>query len=159
MTHRKLLALLLALLTLLLVACDHAEEPPEGDPAVTRVDGLLQNENIYITNARYEEGYVHYELVNETDFGFTYAKSTKPYVQKKIDGEWQRFTLWTEEDGPYSQATVEPHSRHVLKVGVTAFAAQRSGEYRMAIGTVGHTEQGPVLLEDQIYVVGYFTIT
>jgi len=87
---KRLLALLLALLTLFAVGCEKGSDPntPQvtGDTVVK--DGIPQNSLCYI-NASFEEGLLHFTYVNETDvYADTDEHMESPRAERWSEDGW-----------------------------------------------------------------------
>ena len=117
-------------------------------------DGLLQNSRVYMTDIYYENERIYYTVVNKTFKG----KPTReaPYVQKKVNGEWEFVTL---RGGSISF----PYSCGAFKEQKLSFWVEypenlTSGEYRLLFGEVRGYADGGRVYGDDTYIVGYFTI-
>ena len=97
---KQILALLLCALLPLATGCKNksqeTEPPQEILGEVITVDGLPQNVLRYITDAYYENGEVHYTVVNETTEYVRAVEQAHPYIEKWINGEWVAFTVKTD---------------------------------------------------------------
>ena len=133
-------------------------DPPDVG-TVTVVDGLPQNDLFYITDAYYADGYVYYTVVNQSDFAV--KLKSKPRVQKRINGEWVSFGLYTEILGLAEQGIScrSSEDRRFRVVGVSE--EDLSGEYRLFFGQ----EAGELnkslsysFTDEVFYIVGYLTI-
>jgi hypothetical protein len=98
---------------------------------------------------------IYYTVVNKTFKG----KPTReaPYVQKKVNGEWEFVTL---RGGSISF----PYSCGAFKEQKLSFWVEypenlTSGEYRLLFGEVRGYADGWRVYGDDTYIVGYFTIS
>ncbi len=169
---KRLLALLLALLTLFAVGCEKGSDPntPQvtGDTVVK--DGIPQNSLCYI-NASFEEGLLHFTYVNETDVYADIDEHMKsPRAERWTEDGWVTHALFNPR-GIFVDREPLVHTQH----GIAA-NSQRSykkqiyprqlmpGRYRLIAGDTGTAtdKKGNKHLtfdETKTYWVGYFTIT
>lgn len=130
---------------------------------VREQDGLLQNSRVYMEDIRVEEGCVYYTITNKT-FRRTHA-GDKPYVQRKVNGEWQFVTLYQRRT--HISWLIAPFSRQESAFDITLPENLLPGEYRLFFGGVhfrlydesDYSKGGELALYgDGQYIVGYFTV-
>ena len=106
-------------------------------------DGLRQNDRCYMQDVYYENGVVHYTVVNRTPHSVAYGYC--PSVQKWVDDKWQPHSLLDEvrQRGtlirPYSGA-----NHHSFQIDVSG--DELIGKYRL------------IIMSDRFAVVGYFSV-
>lgn len=123
-------------------------------------DGLKQNTLRYMENVYFEDGAVHYTIVNRTHKKMLHGQ--KPYVEKLIDGQWRAFALWSRKQD--LACTLPAFSESEEAFGVDCNLDRLAGKYRLLFGYIGNCQDadGNAYLQtspDAEYVVGYFEIT
>lgn len=130
---------------------------------VETTDGLLQNSRVYMDDIRVEDGQIYYTIVNKT-FRNTHA-GDKPYVQRKVDGEW-KFVLLYEYRTAIARR-ISPFSESEGRFAIDHPENLLPGEYRLLIGGVhvrlydesDYSKGGELALYgDGQYIVGYFSV-
>ena len=165
---KRILALLLCALLFFATGCQN--EPQEAEPPqeilgeIVTVDGLQQNVLRYITDAYYENGEVHYTVVNETTKCVCAVERVHPYIEKWINGEWVAFPLY--QRGGHHAPRFEGQTRTECSFTVDYNQDQLPGKYRLSMGFYPrlHTREDEyitlsVYSEDAVAIVGYMTIT
>ncbi|MBQ8356662.1 MAG: hypothetical protein IJX39_02520 [Clostridia bacterium] len=147
MKKRKICILLILLVAVLLLGTGIFFLITKG--VAEEKDGLLQNSRIYMTDVYYENGEVHYTIVNDTYLKF-YRTEFWPDVQKKSGDSW--VDVQFHGTGFEIRTTVYPFSEDGGRFGViNEFDKEELiGEYRLVHGIVDPND---------IHIVGYFTIT
>jgi hypothetical protein len=165
---KRILALVLCALLFFATGCQN--EPQEAEPPeeilgeIVTVDGLQQNVLRYITDAYYENGEVHYTVVNETTERVRAVEKAHPYIEKWINGEWVAFPLY--QHGGYAPPSFEGKTRTELSFTVDYNQDQLPGKYRLSMGFYPrlNTREDEYLTlsvypEDAVAIVGYMTIS
>ena len=153
MRKRKMLLLIICPIVALLLCATIFFLVTKG--TVEEKDGLLQNSRVYMENVRYEDGTIYYTFVNKTLK--TRTSYDVPWVQKKVDGEWQFVALTS------TGASAFPYRWGAFEERQLAFTVDyperlTPGEYRIFFGEVRAFDDGFRVYGDGTYTVGYFTI-
>ena len=118
---------------------------------VYEADGKVQNTRIYIKDIQYADGVLTCTVVNKT---WSHA-SGRGRIEKKIDGEWQPFSLRLGFLQPATARIYQPFRASPVRMIVTLDKSELVGEYRVVGCGVQSHRLSDVLTE----AVGYFTIT
>lgn len=120
----------------------------------TEKDGLVQNSRLYIENIYVEDRTVYYTVVNER-YKSIYT-SEKPYVFKRVNGEWEMVALWGRQNA--------------LACGVSAFGEREDsfqitnpenlavGDYRLVFGDFRYVDGELIPYGEGPFIVGEFTV-
>ena len=135
------------------------EEPQFGP--LTEKDGLLQSELITMKDVYYENGRVYFTIENQSDY--SPHVSGYPWVQKKVNGEWQSVALLNPKEYGKGYGThLNIRGENTFDVDVNGSYFARAGEYRIYFGphlseygTLNMTQRFET---EYFYIVGYLTI-
>ena len=129
-----------------------------GDTYVS--EGITQNHRISMENVKFENGVVTYTLRNRSSKSFYFEE--KPFVEKRIDGQWVSFPLW--QYRTEMSYVLDAFSEQTCSFAVDANTDRLAGEYRLSFGSVRITtdENGASLAcfdSQKTYLIGHLTIT
>ena len=168
-------ALLLAvsLVIFLINQLDLFENPRENiENEIVIVDGVRQYPKIYIANAYYENGFLHFTVVNESSKSVCVGDYA--YVERRVDGVWKYDNTTKkaiESLESYGYCGIRPSDRSTFRVAAEDIWHEVSpGSFRILADTnfsTGHrttadgTEERYLIYPGRggYCIVGYFTIT
>ena len=128
--------------------------------ALSIKDGLLQSDLITMTDVYYADGCVYYTLNNQSDF--RPWVDSYPWVQKKINGEWQTCGLcrYPEVNREYG-VSLPIRGSVACSFPIDEELGELAGEYRVYFGQQQGGNAVNLLQRfaaEQFYIVGYLTI-
>jgi len=118
-------------------------------------DGLLQNSRLSIENIYIEDRMIHYTVVNDRfERIFT---NEKPYVFKRVHGEWELVNLWNRQ---YDIACiVKAFSEREGSFEINHPERLSVGEYRLVFGDFRYAQGTLLPYGEEPYIVGEFTVS
>ena len=117
----------------------------------TVVEGLTENTRVYIDDIYYEEGRIHYTVVNHTFRRAHFGDA--PYVQRFEEGDWVLVALW--DNSGLGLWGIKAFSESSRSTSVEFPERLTPGEYRLLFGEMPIPSNG----DGATYIVGYFTVS